>query len=233
MAVPLPERDRVEGQAGAGPSSTGGPDRTLARRLVLDELFDLSLYRALRRIARRDLCDILDRLIPIEARHVAFWSDFFDLHPSALDASRRMKLAVIVTLCRLFGAPAIHLVLEAIEIYGVGTYLKVWQAYADGPLRDAVRGILEDEFRHEDVVVAGSAARRLNPERVRNIFLGPNDGLVEILGAVSGFFAAILAFLSGMSVRRRVVSNVIVIAVAVGITFAIGALTRRIWGLQL
>lgn len=167
MAVPLPERDRVEGQAGAGPSITGGPDRTLARRLVLDELFDLSLYRALRRIARGDLCDILDRLIPIEARHVAFWSDFFDLHPSALDASRRMKLAVIVTLCRLFGAPAIHLVLEAIEIYGVRKYLKVWQAYADGPLRDAVRGILEDEFRHEDVVVAGSAARRLNPERVR------------------------------------------------------------------
>jgi len=58
------------------------------------------------------------------------------------------------------------------------------------PLGAAVRSILEDEFTHEDAVVLGGAERRLNPERVRNIFLGPNDGLVEILGAVSGFFAA-------------------------------------------
>ena len=53
-----------------------------------------------------------------------------------------------------------------------------------------MRGILEDEFKHEDMVVTGDAERRVNPERVRNLFLGLNDGLVEILGAVSGFFAA-------------------------------------------
>jgi predicted membrane protein (TIGR00267 family) len=38
--------------------------------------------------------------------------------------------------------------------------------------------------------VTGEAERRINPEKVRNVFLGLNDGLVEILGAVSGFFAA-------------------------------------------
>ena len=31
---------------------------------------------------------------------------------------------------------------------------------------------------------------KINPEKIRNIFLGLNDGLVEILGAVSGFFGA-------------------------------------------
>ena len=313
-------------------------DPKLARQLVLDELFDLSLYQSLRKVATSDLRAILDQLIPIEARHFAFWQDFFDLRVSALDPGRRVKLGVISVLCRLLGAPAIHLVLEAIEIYGVRKYLKVWHTYADGPLGTAVRGVLEDEFKHEDAVVIGDAARRLNPERVRNIFLGLNDGLVEILGAVSGFFAAfessvavlvagltvavagalsmaagawigssseaevratelgrrrflgesaeavdaatesplvsasvvgvsyfagalvpvlpvlngaqtmlpsllaggsliiivsiIVAFLSGMSVQRRVMSNLVVIAAAVGITFAIGAITKRIWGIS-
>ena len=318
-------------------SEPAAVDRKLAKQLVLDELFDLSLYQSLREVASGELRSILDRLIPIEARHLAFWRDFFDLHVERLDLARRLKLCLIVFLCRLFGAPAIHLVLEAIEVYGVRKYLNVWTTYQNGPLGAAVRGILEDEFEHEDAVVMGNAERRLNPARVRNIFLGLNDGLVEILGAVSGFFAAfgnsvavlaagvtvavagalsmaagawvatsseaevratetgrrrflgesvtsdeagdtpmasalvvgvsyfagalvpvlpvvagartalpsmvaagsmivvvsvILAFLSGMEMKRRVVTNLVIIAAAVGITFAIGLLTKLVWGVS-
>ena len=36
----------------------------------------------------------------------------------------------------------------------------------------------------------------------------------------------ILAFLSGMDVRRRIVMNVVIIAAAVGITYAIGLVTQ-------
>jgi vacuolar iron transporter family protein len=312
-------------------------DPRLARQLVLDELFDLSLYQSLRDVATGDLREILDRLIPIEARHLAFWQDFFDLPLGTLDPARRLKLAVIHLVCRVLGAPAIHLVLEAIEVYGVRKYLRVWSVYGDGPLGEAVRNVLEDEFKHEDAVVTGAAQRRLNPQRVRNIFLGLNDGLVEILGAVSGFFAAfgnaaavlvagvtvavagglsmaagawvaasseaevgrielarrrflgedastgsggetplssaivvgasyvagavvpvlpvfagartivpslltagsliivismILAFLSGMDVKRRVLVNLVIIAAAVGVTFAIGVVTKLVWGVS-
>lgn len=62
-------------------------DPQLARQLVLDELFDLSLYESLRDVATGDLRSILDQLIPIEARHLAFWQDFFDLPVSRLDRS--------------------------------------------------------------------------------------------------------------------------------------------------
>jgi VIT1/CCC1 family predicted Fe2+/Mn2+ transporter len=62
--------------------------------------------------------------------------------------------------------------------------------YKDQPLGAAVKSILIDEFKHEDVIVTQLAERKINPERIRNIFLGLNDGLVEILGAVSGFFGA-------------------------------------------
>jgi VIT1/CCC1 family predicted Fe2+/Mn2+ transporter len=168
----------------------GTTDVRLARRLILDELFDLSLYRALHGLAQGDLRRMLETLIPIETRHFTFWQDFFDVRVSRLDAGRRLKLALLVLLCRVFGAPLIHLVLEAIEVHGVRKYLQVWQRYQRTPLDGALREVLEDEFKHEDATVAGDAERRINPERVRNIFLGVNDGLVEILGAVSGFFAA-------------------------------------------
>src|SRR5919201_280679 len=168
-----------------------GLDARLGRRLVLDEIFDLSLYRALHAVAPGGLRRTLEALIPVETRHVAFWQKFFGLeHVTRLDPRRRFKLALIVVACRLFGASAIHIVLEAIEVHGVKKYLDVWNHYGDGPLGGAVREVLEDEFKHEDATVAGDAELRINPERVRNIFLGLNDGLVEILGAVSGFFAA-------------------------------------------
>jgi vacuolar iron transporter family protein len=313
-------------------------DARLGRRLILDELFDLSLYRALHATATGALQGMLAELIAVETRHHAFWQELFGLRLERLDTGRRIKLAILVLVCRVFGAPAIHLVLEAIEVHGVRKYLAVWATYRDGPLGESVRGILEDEFKHEDMVVTGEGERRIRPERVRDIFLGVNDGLVEILGAVSGFFAAfgsaatvlvagltvagagalsmaagayiavssegevgrievarrrflgepvdeearvdrplvsgavvgisyfagalvpvlpvllgaksawlslltagtmiiavsmILAFLSGMDVRRRILTNLVIIAAAVGITYAIGVITRSVWGISI
>lgn len=44
--------------------------------------------------------------------------------------------------------------------------------------------------------------------------------------------SVILAFLSGMEMKRRVVTNLVIIAAAVGITFAIGLLTKLIRGVS-
>lgn len=189
----------------------------LGRQLVLDEIFDLSLYRALRGVASGRLRDVLDELIQVETRHVAFWQEFFGLKELvALDAGRRLKLVTLAGVCRIFGNAAIHVVLEAIEVHGVRKYLRVWERYRDGPLGGAVRGILEDEFKHEDMIVTGEAERRINPETVRNVFLGLNDGLVEILGAVSGFFAAF-----GSSIA--VLAAGLTVAVAGALSMAAGA----------
>ncbi|MDH4185365.1 MAG: VIT1/CCC1 transporter family protein [Nitrospira sp.] len=166
-------------------------DPALARLLILDELFDLSLYKVLRDISTEaEAQSTLDQLVVIETRHLAFWQKFFDLKLERLNPRRRLKLWCFTWLCRLFGSTAIHLVLEAIEIYGVKKYLSLWNAYKDQPLGEALKGILRDEFQHEDALVAKLTERKINPEKIRNIFLGLNDGLVEILGAVSGFFGA-------------------------------------------
>lgn len=309
----------------------------LGRRLVLDEVFDLSLYRVLRELTGGDLRRMLDELIPIETKHVAFWQEFFGTDLQKLDVWRRLKLRLLTLACRLFGDPAIHLVLEAIEIYGVRKYLTLWELYRHDRLGQAVRAILDDELRHEDRVVSASIERRVDPEGIRNLFLGLNDGLVEILGAVSGFYAAfqeatailvaactvavagafsmaagafvagsserevkhleagkraflgegrpgeeagtaplraalvvgvsyllgatvpvlpvllgaatllasavaaalvtvvvssILAFLSGMQLGRRLLTNVLILGAAVAVTYAIGLLARTLWGIS-
>jgi vacuolar iron transporter family protein len=165
-------------------------DPQLAKTLVLDELFDLSLYKALRQVTQPDVHHTLDELITVETTHLAFWKHFFGLTIEELNLGRRLKLSLIMFVCKLFGSTAVHLVLEAIEVHGVRKYLALWRDYQGQPLGEALRGILMDEFKHEDVLVTALTDRKINAEKIRNIFLGLNDGLVEILGAVSGFFGA-------------------------------------------
>ncbi|TAJ99832.1 MAG: hypothetical protein EPO39_16370 [Candidatus Manganitrophaceae bacterium] len=313
-------------------------DPHLARQLVLDELFDLMLYRKFREISAPELHPTLDELIKVEGGHLAFWQNLFGIEISELNPARRLKLQLIVLICRLFGAPAIDLILEAIEIHGIRKYLTLWNENKDNSIGKAVRGVLEDEFKHEDVIVSRLKERIINPDRIRNVFLGLNDGMVEILGAVSGFFAsfgqnslvllaglttavagalsmaagtyvatssenevrrtdeeksrflgegaggedkpepalrsaaivgisyfvgsafpllpvlfgahtalwsivsagtmillvsAVLGFLSGMNIGRRALTNVIIIAVAAGVTYLIGMMVRNLLGVQI
>lgn len=192
-------------------------NHALARTLILDELFDLSLYRELRGISKdAESQRVLDELIVVETQHLAFWQKFFDSRLTALDPGRRLKLQCMILACRLLGTTGIHLVLEAIEVHGVRKYLSLWALYKDQPLGHALKGILMDEFKHEDVLVSQLTERKINPERIRNIFLGLNDGLVEILGAVSGFFGAF-----GDSVTVLIAASTT--AVAGSISMAAGA----------
>lgn len=317
----------------------GSHDPSLARTLILDELFDLFLYRKLREITHdRDAQQTLDALITVEIDHLAFWKRFFSMNIEHLDLSRSIKLQLLILTCRFFGITAVHLVLEAIEVHGVRKYLALWKEFQDQPSGAALRDVLMDEFKHEDVLVTRLTERKINAEKVRNIFLGLNDGLVEILGAVSGFFGAfgsatlvliastttavagalsmaagaflalnseqevratesakktflgeasessvmverplasaafvgiaylfgatipvlpvllgadnavfsvitaglmvvvistILSFLSGMDIRRRILLNLAIMTVAVSVSYGIGVLAKRIWGIAL
>ncbi|CAI4030693.1 hypothetical protein DNFV4_01121 [Nitrospira tepida] len=206
-------------------ASTPTYDPQLARTLVLDELFDLSLYKSLREVFPRDaeMRRTLDELIAVEAHHLAFWQKFFNLKLDRLDPGRRLKLWFITWLCRLFGATAVHLVLEAIEVYGVRKYLSLWRSYQGQPLGAALQNILQDEFKHEDALVTRLTERKINAEKIRNIFLGLNDGLVEILGAVSGFFGA---FGDAVTVLMAAATTAVAGAISMG-AGAFGALNSE------
>lgn len=165
-------------------------DPRLARRLILDELFDLSFYIGLHRNASGRLKGTLATLIRVEQRHFTFWQDLFGVRVERLDLARRVKLGLMLVMCRVLGEGSIHLALEAIEVHGIQKYLDLWERYHEAPVGRAINQVLQDEFEHEDAIVSEMAERQVSPERVRNFLLGFNDGLVEMVGAVSGFFAA-------------------------------------------
>lgn len=162
----------------------------LGETLILDELFDLTLYKRVLDFAGPVEKEILNKLIPIETRHLAAWQAFFKISSARLGLGRKTKLYVLLMIARISGSPGIHLILQAIEIHGIKKYLSAWERYKNDPLGAEIRNILQDEFEHEDEIVSSAKRTKIYPERVRDIFLGFNDGLVEILGAVSGFFAA-------------------------------------------
>ncbi len=192
-------------------------DHKLIRKAARDEAFDLALYVRLRDLETGEVHNVLSQLVNVERGHVAFWADMAGLKDVSLDRVQRFRLGVFVLLRRLFGVGMTFLVLEAIEIYGIKKYWGLWEQYKDTPQGPRIRNILRDEFGHEDEIVAGLTGRRLNAERVRDIFLGLNDGLVEVLGSVSGFYASF-----GDPVYVLVAS--ITVAVAGSISMAAGVL---------
>lgn len=194
----------------------------LGRTLVAGELFDLSLYRVLRGRATGEMATLLDELIVVETRHLAFWQDFFQIKEAKLSFGARLRLFVFSGFAWLFGNAGASLLLEAIEINGIKKYLEVWELYKDQAVGQVVRQILDDELKHEDAIVSDAITRQVHPERIRDIFLGLNDGLVEILGAVSGFFIAFQTA-SAVLMAASTVAIAGAFSMAAGVFVAVGS----------
>jgi VIT1/CCC1 family predicted Fe2+/Mn2+ transporter len=67
------------------------------------------------------------------------------------------------------------------------------------------------------------------------VLLGARTAWPSLLtaGTVLVVVSMLLAFLSGMDVRRRILTNVLIMAIAVAITYAIGLVARAIWGVSI
>jgi VIT1/CCC1 family predicted Fe2+/Mn2+ transporter len=163
----------------------------MQKTLVIDELFDLSLYKRVRETAKNDLAKILDELILAETKHVKFWQEMFNLqNVNKLPLGKKIKLEIFNTICVLFGERAVFFILEAIEVYGIRKYLKIWNTYKDTEFSEGVREVLQDELQHEGEIISSATEKKISADKIRNAFLGFNDGLVEVLGAIAGFYVA-------------------------------------------
>jgi VIT1/CCC1 family predicted Fe2+/Mn2+ transporter len=66
------------------------------------------------------------------------------------------------------------------------------------------------------------------------LFGAKTAALSVVSGGVTVILVSmILAFLSGMDVRKRILTNLIMISGAVGITYGIGLLVRNVFGVTL
>jgi len=242
-------------------------DERLAERLILDELFDLSLYRELRKHADAETRETLDELIPIESRHFAFWQDFFDMRRSRLDLGRRLKLRFLVLVARVLGslgieiigavsgffaalANPIHVLLAALTTAIAGAFSMAAGAYVATSSQEEVArterrknaflsrqpptAAAGDESALGSAIAVGVSYLAGAVVPVLPVVLGAKTILAPAIvgGAITVVVSLVLAFLSGMEVRRRVLTNLAIIASAVVVTYLSGLVLSAAFGIS-
>jgi VIT1/CCC1 family predicted Fe2+/Mn2+ transporter len=67
------------------------------------------------------------------------------------------------------------------------------------------------------------------------VVFGATSALFSVLtaGLMVIVVSTILSFLSGMDIIRRILLNLIIIALAVGVTYGIGVFATHLWGIAL
>jgi VIT1/CCC1 family predicted Fe2+/Mn2+ transporter len=65
------------------------------------------------------------------------------------------------------------------------------------------------------------------------VLIGAEDALFSVItaGLMVIFVSTILSFLSGMDIKRRIVLNLVIITVAVSVSYAIGIVAKNYWGI--
>ncbi|HEB67006.1 MAG TPA: rubrerythrin family protein [Gammaproteobacteria bacterium] len=163
-----------------------------ARRFYLGEIDDWQTYRLLARHSRDpQMAQLLERIAGMERRHADFWAGLLEREGVPLPAPRprRLRFLLLRLLQRWINPLLLVAALELGESGAVSAYHRLWQSGQLPPDDcETLRGIILDELEHE------SAFRQQTKEsglqNVRDFVLGMNDGLVEILGAVTGLSAA-------------------------------------------
>ncbi len=156
----------------------------------IGEMEDYLLYRELSERAKGELCQKLREIAEMEREHALFWKKVLTRAgvnpPEVKELSAGKKL--IVLLSKVIN-PA--LLISLLETGESGTVKEYFSFLNEGSLpaeeRTHLRRIILDEIEHETFF--SEEAKNLGLSNVRDFVLGMNDGLVEILGTVTGLSA--------------------------------------------
>lgn len=163
-----------------------------ARRFYRWEMNDWHTYSLLARHSHDpDQRALLERIAAMEKRHAAFWAGILERYGQPLPdfRPRRLRALALRLLQRRINPLLLIAALELGETGAVEAYHRLWQSRllpADD--HETLRGIILDELEHE--ATFRRQTRESGLQNIRDFVLGMNDGLVEILGAVTGLSAA-------------------------------------------
>ncbi|MCX6820900.1 MAG: VIT1/CCC1 transporter family protein [Candidatus Aenigmarchaeota archaeon] len=148
--------------------------RSTILRFQKNEITEHHVYKNLARIAKGGNRRVLTRLSKDELRHYNIWRGrtLEDVRPGWLTILRYIIISSI------FGLTFVIKIMEGGERKAEDVYAGVVRNLPD------VRGVLEDELRHERAL-----ARMLDEDMLHYIgsmVLGLNDALVELTGALAG-----------------------------------------------
>ncbi len=132
----------------------------------------------------------MTRIAGMERRHADFWKTILESQQVTLPFVRvnRMRLWILRVLRLIINPVLLVSLLELGETSAVKRYLYFFNhADLDAPEKEHLKQIILDELEHETYFK--QTAQSLGVGNLRDFVLGMNDGLVEILGAVTGLSA--------------------------------------------
>jgi VIT1/CCC1 family predicted Fe2+/Mn2+ transporter len=179
----------------------------LAKKFYINEVKDSMIYHYLGEIEKNE--DIRKKLLGlsnIEKHHAEFWKKFIERRGGKvpevkLGLFRKFSLRLMRA---LFGSVFIVSLFEATETSTISVYYEFYaNQEMDGEEKRHLGNIILDEIEHERIF--DREKKILHAENIRDLVLGMNDGLVELLGAVTGLSAVyvnnpLLVGLSGLIV---------------------------------
>ena len=163
----------------------------MVKAFYQDEMNDHLTYKALVGNTKdREFHANMTHIAGMERGHADFWKAMLEAHHEPLPVVRFNRLRLfILRFLRLFINPVLLVsLLELGETSAVHRYTHFYKhAELDEAEKARLKRIILDELEHETFFK--QTAQALGVGNLRDFVLGMNDGLVEILGAVTGLSA--------------------------------------------
>lgn len=191
----------------------------LATKFYEDEYKDSILYAYLGNSEKDPkLREEFLRLSKIESNHARFWHEFLIKRGRTPKKPKinKINLFFVKLLRKLLGPGIIVSLLEMGENSAIQKYFNFLTKYQlSEEERKILSKVILDELEHERFF--HESKKRFHTENIRDFVLGMNDGLVELLGAVTGLSAVYLH-------NPRVVGiSGLIVGVAGALSMGIGA----------
>ena len=185
-----------------------------------DEINDHVTYKELGAHAKdaRFKKEIL-AMAEIEGNHAAFWKEVIESRGGEAPSRPRVRKLRLTVLRLLQNMMSPVVLISMLELGEAGAFKRYHRFLREAPLKEnekvRLRDIIVDELEHEKTFRRESSGSRAT--HIRDFVLGMNDGLVEILGAVTG--------LSAVYVGRPLIVGVsgLIVGIAGALSMAIGA----------
>lgn len=192
----------------------------LAKDFYVGEINDYRLYTELAgRVKDPELREELKRIANMEKGHAKFWREFLKRRGEEVPSERRRFFQSFVFFLSKFINPL--LLVSLLELGESSAYTQYYRFVKErsNELSEeevkALKAIILDELSHESAF--RDRLESMGLSNVRDLVLGMNDGLVELLGVVAGLSAVY------RSEPVVVGASAVVVGVAGAISMGVGA----------
>jgi VIT1/CCC1 family predicted Fe2+/Mn2+ transporter len=191
----------------------------LVKKFYRDELTDYVIYKELARsIKDEKLKEIFKYISDIEFKHAEFWKGVLEKRGIKINGDEiyTLRVRVIKFLSKFLNPILIVSFLELGESSAVEKYYKfLKEDFLTDSEKEELKKIITDELEHENTFE--EEADRLGLSNIRDFILGMNDGLVEILGVITGMSAVYV------TAPHIVAMSGLIVGVAGALSMGIGA----------